>query len=177
MTISKPYLTFLISLMLAAIGSVIAYLTNWRIVIPVFFGLGIPLINIDKSLKQKISLTVIIVCVSIVIFSATAFASISFKFDKYIFPSLLVGFAGIAILAINGLLIESVKIKLKTIVLTFLLSSLSLPIWILVTEKLFYNLFKNIIFFRQYGVMLFWMILTTIGICLSIKLDNGSEEN
>ena len=81
------------------------------IIIPILFGLGIPLVNIDKPLKQKIALTIVIVFVSSVIFIATVLAAISFDFDKYIFPGLLVGLAGIAILGINGLLIESIKLN------------------------------------------------------------------
>jgi hypothetical protein len=48
------------------------------IIIPVLFGLGIPLVNIDKPLKQKIGLTIATVFVSTVIFIATVLAAISF---------------------------------------------------------------------------------------------------
>jgi hypothetical protein len=177
MTISKPYLTLLTSLTLATVGSTIAYLTNLMIIIPVLFGLGIPLVNIDKPLKQKIGLTIATVFVSTVIFIATVLAAISFDFDKYIFPGLLVGLAGIAILGINGLLIETIKLNFKTVSLTFLLSAVSLPVWIILTEHIFPKTITNIELVRQFGVMLFWMTLTTIGICLSIKTVPKNERN
>jgi len=169
MTISKPYLTFFTSLTLATIGSTIAYLTNWIIVIPVLFGLGIPLVNIDKPLKQKIGLTIVAVFVSTLIFVATIIAVLSFDFDKYIFPGFLVGLAGIAILGINGLFVENIKLTPYTIALTFLLSGISFPIWIILTENIFPNTITNIELIRQFGGMFFWMTSTTIGICLSIK--------
>jgi hypothetical protein len=147
------------------------------IIIPVLFGLGIPLVNIDKPTKQKIGLTIVTVLVSTVIFIATILAAISFDFDKYIFPGLLVGLAGVGILGINGLLIETIKLNFKTITMTFLLSGLSLPIWIIFTENIFPNTITNIELARQFGVMLFWMTLTTIGICLSIKAETKNETN
>lgn len=169
MTLSKPYLTFLTNLSLATIGLILAYMTDWMILIPVLFGLGVPLVNIDKPFKQKLQLSLVVVVVSIVIFITTIWAAISFDLDKYIFPGLLVGLAGVAILGINGLLIETISFNLKAISLTFFLSGLSLPIWVLLTENIFPMTFTNVEMVRQYGVMLFWMTLTTIGICYSIK--------
>jgi ethanolamine transporter EutH len=141
------------------------------ILIPMLFGLGVPLVNIDRPLKQKLQLTLVVVLVSIVIFIATVLAVISFDFGKYLFPGLLVGLAGVVILGINGLLIETISFNLKTISLTFLLSGLTLPIWVLLTENVFPKTFTNVEMVRQYGVMLFWMTMTTIGICYSIKKD------
>ncbi len=176
MTIAKPYLTLITNLTLATIGSTIAYLTNWMIIIPLVFGLGIPIVNIDKPLRQKIGLTLVITLVSVVIFVATILAAISFDFDKYIFPGLLVGLAGVGILGINGLLIENIKLNFKTITLTFLLSGLSLPFWILLTEKLLPKTFTNIEIVRQFGVMLFWMTMTTIGISSSIINERKTDQ-
>ena len=173
-TMTKPYLTFLTNLILATIGLALAYLTSWMIFIPILFGLGVPLVNIEKPLKQKLGRTLVIVIVSIAIFISTILAAIGFSFDKYLFPGLLAGSAGVAILGINGLLVETINFNLKSIALTFFLSGLSLPIWILLTENVFPKFFSNIEIVRQFGVMLFWMTLTTIGICFSIKrrLDN-----
>jgi hypothetical protein len=180
MRISKPYLTLLTNLTLATIGSTIAFLTNWMILIPIIFGLGTPLVNIDKPLKQKLSLTLVTVIVSTAIFISTILAAISFDLDKYVFPGLLVGLAGVGIIGINGLLIETVKLNFKTITMTFLLSGLSLPFWILLTENLLPKTFTNIEIIRQFGVMMFWMTMTTIGISLSIsdeqKPDNKAQQ-
>lgn len=139
------------------------------IIIPILFGIGIPLVNLEKPLKQKVVLIAVTIIISTVIFVATVLAAISFDFDKYIFPGMLVGLAGIAILGINGLLIENIKLNLKTITLTFLLSGLSLPIWILMTENVLPYSIKKMELVRQFGVMIFWMTLTTIGICMSIR--------
>jgi len=174
MTISKPYLTLFTSVTLAVIGSIVAYFTDWMIIIPVLFALGIPLVNIDKPFKQKIGLTLVIIIVSVSVFIGTVFAAIGFDFDKYIFPGLLVGLAGVAILAINGFLIDTIKLNFKTILLTFLLSGISLPIWIILTENVFPKTIANIDLIRQYGVMIFWMTLTTIGICSAIKPKSES---
>jgi len=172
MTISKPYLTLIVSLTLATLGSTIAYLTNLIIIIPLVFGLGIPLVNIDKPLRQKIGLTLVITFVSFIVFILTVITAISFNFDKYVFPGLLVGIAGILILGINGLLIETIKLNLKTIALTFVLSGLSLPTWIILTENVLPTTMTKIELVRQFGVMLFWMTMTTVGICFSIKRTN-----
>jgi len=65
MTISKPYLSLLISLTLATFGLTVAYVTGVMIIAPLLFALGIPLVNIDKPLKQKIGLTLVIMIVSL----------------------------------------------------------------------------------------------------------------
>ncbi|WP_419803410.1 hypothetical protein [Mucilaginibacter sp.] len=157
------------SLTLATLGSIIAYLTNLIIIIPLVFGLGIPLVNIDKPLRQKIGFTLVITFISFIVFILTVITAISFNFDKYVFPGLLVGIAGILILGINGLLIETIKLNLKTIALTFVLSGLSLPVWIILTENVLPTTMTKIELVRQFGVMLFWMTMTTIGICFAIK--------
>ena len=169
MTISRPYLTLLTSLILATLGLVVAYLTGMMIIVPLLFGLGFPLVNIDKPLKQKIGLTLVIMIVSISVFIGTIFAAIGFDFDKYIIPGLLVGLAGVAILTINGLITDTIKLNLRTVIFTFILSGISLPIWIVLTENVLPKTITNIDLVRQYGVMMFWMTLTTIGICTAIK--------
>ncbi|MEO6844894.1 MAG: hypothetical protein ABI184_06955 [Ginsengibacter sp.] len=169
MTISKPYLTFIANLTLAIIGSIAAYLTDVMILLPIVFALGAPLINIDKQLKEKAGLTFVIIIASLAIFIATIIAVIGLDFGKYIFPGISVGVAGVLFLGINALLIDSIKFSLKTAILTFLLSGLSLPIWIILTENILPTKMANAELIRQSGVMLFWMTMTTIGICISIK--------
>jgi hypothetical protein len=171
MTIIKPYLTFLTNLILATIGLTTAHFTNWIILISLLFGLGVPLVNINKPLKQKLVLTLVSIIASTAIFFVTILTVISFDFDKYIFPGIVVGIAGVLILGINGLLIKTIKLNFRTIALTFLLSGLSLPIWVLITENVFPKTYSVIEMVSQDGVMLFWMTMTTIGICLSIKKE------
>ena len=122
MTISKRLLTLVTNLTLATVGSTIAYLTNWIIIIPILFGLGIPLVNIDKPLKNKAGLTLVIIIVSVAVFITAIMTAVSFHFDKYIFPGLVVGTSGVLLLGVNGLLIESIKVNTKTVLVTFLLS-------------------------------------------------------
>ena len=169
MTISKPHLTLVTNLALATVGSTIAYLTNWIIIIPILFGLGIPLVNIDKPLKYKAGLTLVIVIASLAVFVIAIMTAVSFNFDKYIFPGLVVGISGVLLLGINGFLIESVKVNTKTVLVTFLLSGLSLPTWIILTESILPTTIRDNDVVRQFGVMLFWMTLTTIGITIGIE--------
>jgi hypothetical protein len=176
MTISRPYLTLLTSLIFATLGLVVAYLTGMMIIVPVLFGLGFPLVNIDKPMKQKIGLTLVIMIISVSVFIGTILAAIGLNFDKYIFPGLLVGLSGTAILGINGLLAETIKLNTKTILATFVLSGISLPVWIILTENVFPKSVTNIELVRQYGVMLFWMTLTTIGICLAIETEDNKAK-
>ena len=171
MTISKPYLTFLTNMTLATTGLILAYFSNWMIFIPLLFGLGVPLVNIDSPLKQKLGLILVTVIASTAIFFVTILTAIGFDFDKYIFPGIAVGIAGVLILGINGLLIKTIKLNFKSFSLTFLLSGLSLPIWVLFTENTLSKTFTDNEMVRQFGVMLLWMLMTTIGICLSIQKE------
>ena len=159
------------------LGTTLAHLTDWWIVIPFLFGLGTPLINLEQPLKQKLGLIFVIVIISTAIFIGTILAAISFDLDKYIFPGLIVGIAGVVLLVINGLLIESIELKPKTILVTFLLSGISLPIWILLTENILPKTLTNIDIVRQYGVMIFWMVMTTIGISTGIKTKKPTTNN
>ncbi|MBK8444405.1 MAG: hypothetical protein IPL35_13760 [Sphingobacteriales bacterium] len=94
-----------------------------------------------------------------------------FSFGKFISLALFAGLAGAGFWGINGLLIESARLNIKTITIVFLLSGLSLPIWIILTENIFSKTFTNVELVKQSGAMLFWMALTTIGMCLSINLS------
>lgn len=176
MKLSKSKLTVLTNLTLAIIGLLIAHLTNLIILVPVLFALGTPLINLDIALKQKIALTSVIILVTLIIFIITIWAAVSFNVDKYLLPGLLVGIAGVLTLGINGLLIETIRINAKTLGITFLLSGLSLPIWIFLTENVLPKVVSDINVLRQNGAMMFWMMLTTIGIGAAIK-DKKSTAN
>jgi hypothetical protein len=169
MSIPKPFLSILTNVTLAFLGSVISYFTDWLMFIPILFGLGIPLVNIDKPIKQKIVRTLIIILASVAIFVAAVLTIIGFEFDKYIFPGLVVGIAGVLMLGINSLLIDSIKLNFKTAGATFLLSGLSVPIWTLFTEHILPSTLHPSELIQQFGVMVLWMTLTTIGISIGIK--------
>ena len=169
--LSKSYLTILTNLILSVTSAIIAYLTNWMWIIPILFGLGIPLVNIDKPLKQKFGLILVIVIASVGVFFTSILTVISVDFDKFIFPGIVVGIAGLLILGINGLLIESIKMNLQTIGWTFVLAGLSLPCWILLIENEWSSFSSHSDFLRQFGAMIFWMLMTTIGISIGIKRE------
>lgn len=174
MRISGKYLTIIICVTLGLLASIISFLTEMMIFIPIFYGLGFPLVNIDKPLKQKLGLTLVIIIVSTIIFGATIFTSIIFDFDKYFFPGLVAGIAGVLFLGINALLIKKVKINVKTALFTFILSGLSLPIYIILKEN---KAMVNNELFRQFGSMIFWMTMTTIGISSGIDDKQTSNRN
>jgi len=175
MTIPKSLLTFVVNISLAMTSVVLAYLTNWMILIPILFGLGIPLINIDKPYKVKIGMTLFIILVSTFIFFTSIMTLISFNGDTYVFPGFVVGTSGVLILVANGLVIDSVKINTKTILVTFLLSGLSLPIWIIMTKNMGTIMGADII--RQFGAMMFWMTSTTVGITIGIEEKKPTANN
>ncbi|TDQ25726.1 hypothetical protein [Tenacibaculum caenipelagi] len=175
MNISKSYLTILTNFILAVLGSFLAFQTDILLFVPMIFAIGIPIINLEKPIEQKIGKTLIIILLSTLIFFLSIILVISFESDKYMYPSLIYGLAGIMIIGINGLLVKSINLNLKTILLTFLLSSISFPIWILGIENISFVNLKNIPFIREFGVMILWMTLTTIGVVCGIKKPVGKN--
>ncbi|MBK7969411.1 MAG: hypothetical protein IPK08_10980 [Bacteroidetes bacterium] len=113
-------------------------------------------------------MTFVIVLTTTAIFLMTVLTAISFDFDKYIFPGLLSGFAGALILGINGLLIDNVKLNPKTLLSTFIIAGLSLPVWIFLTEQIFPDSIVKLELVRQFGMFHFWMVLMTLGFSFSI---------
>ena len=168
MSTSKRKQTILVNIMLASIGVLVSFWTGLIFFVPILFGLGLPLVNIVGPLKKKVGLTFVIVLTSTAIFLITALTVIHFEFDKYFFPGLLSGLAGVLILAINGLLIENVKLNAGTLLSTFILAGLSLPVWIFLSEYIFTDKTNNTEPIRQFGLFLLWMVLTTFGISFSV---------
>ncbi|MBK8416452.1 MAG: hypothetical protein IPN13_12235 [Bacteroidetes bacterium] len=168
MTISKKKLTILVNLILATVSILISFWTGLLFFVPLLFALGLPLVNIDGPLKKKVGLTFVIVLTTTAIFLMTVLTAISFDFDKYIFPGLLSGFAGALILGINGLLIDNVKLNPKTLLSTFIIAGLSLPVWIFLTEQIFPDSIVKLELVRQFGMFHFWMVLMTLGFSFSI---------
>lgn len=181
MTTPKRYLTIVVNVALAFIASIIAYFTDWLILIPILFALGIPLINIDKPLKQKAGLMLLVVLISVLVFVLAVLLSLNIDYHNYVLQGLVVGIAGLLILLANGFLIQSVKITTKTMALTFLLAGSSFPLWIL-AESILPKTIANIAIIPEFGNMMFWMTLTTIGIASGIEdkklvpSDRGNHE-
>lgn len=170
MTISKPYLTLLASLTFILIGVVINYITDSLFFIPMLFGLGIPLVNVDKPIKKKIVSVILISLLTTLIFSAFIWTSLNLFQEIETFHTILPGLAGIIVLVVNRLFIATIRLNSKTLITTFLLSWISIVIW-----KLFINSVSPIEFsidsiaYSIMGALIFWTIFTTIGICSAIQ--------
>jgi hypothetical protein len=176
MTLPKRYLTILVNVALAFVATVITYYTDWFFVIPVLFALGIPLINIDKPLRYKAPVTLGIIALSILIFSLGVLATLNIDYDRYVLQGLVMGAAGVLTLVANGLLIKTVRITLSTILITFLLAGISFPLWIF-AESLLPKTIADISIIPEFGSMMFWMTLTTIGIATGINDPEQEAQN
>jgi hypothetical protein len=142
--------------------------------IPVLFALGIPIVNIRGSIKQKIAQIFVISIISMALFFGSVLAMLTPGMDKYIFPGIITGMAGVGFLGINGLLIENIKVNYKSILITFLLSGFSMPFWVFTTENVLPEISMGSDSIRQIGVMTLWMIMTTIGISTGIKTKKAT---
>jgi hypothetical protein len=162
---NRPYYTLIITILLAITGTLLAFFTDWMIAIPLFFGLGIPLLHLHKPLSKKIILTILIMAGNVLIFLFIVLLILNIPYESQLLQALVVGVAGAAILLLNGWLIKSIKIDVKTLIITFSLAALSLPVGIWITET-FLNDSTSMMaeFLGQYGIMILWMTLTTMGI-------------
>lgn len=170
-------LSLITTISLAIIGSLVANYIDEVSIVPVLFALGIPLINIQESLPKKIALTLLVSIASSAILLLAVITLLSVSVDKYAFPGLVVGLAGIAFLAVNSLLIKSIKPNLKSYLLTFVLSGISIPLWVFLTDNVFPKSLMDIAIIRESGAMIFWMLLTTIGTCSAIPLINEESHS
>jgi hypothetical protein len=163
-------LSLITTISLAIVGSLIANYIDEVSIVPVLFALGIPLINIQTTLPKKIALTALVSIASSLILLLAVLTLLSFNFDKYLFPGLVVGLAGVAFLAVNSALIRSLRPDWKSYVLTFILSGISIPLWVYLSDNVFPQSLIDIAIFRESGAMILWMLLTTIGTCSAIPL-------
>jgi hypothetical protein len=162
---NNSYSTFFLTLLLALAGSVISYVTDWMLAIPVFFGLGIPLLNIEKPLLRKVGLTLTILLGNVTIFLLIVILILNIPYESQVWQALVVGIAGALIMILNGWLIKEIKLTPKAILITFLLSTISMPLgmW-LIDDLIGDNTFIFSDFIKQYGIIMLWMTLTTLGI-------------
>ncbi len=157
--------TLLLTAALAIAGTFAAYLTEWMLLIPLFFSLGIPLLNIRQPGSGKIRLILWILLGTVVIFTLAVILMLNIDYSRQILQAVVVGIAGCFILLLNGMLIPDLQLSLKAFVFTFLLSSISVPFGIWITEKIPTNDISLIgDFFGQYGIMILWMVMTAAGI-------------
>lgn len=170
-------LSLITTISLAIIGSLVANLIDEVSIVPILFALGIPLINVQGSFLKKVGLTVLVSIASSAILLLAVLTLLSVNVDKYLFPGLVVGLAGIAFLAINSLLIKSLQPNLKSYLLTFVLSGISVPLWVFLTDNVFPKSMIDIAIFRESGAMIFWMLLTTIGTCSAIPLIKNKSHS
>jgi hypothetical protein len=168
MSITKPHLTVVTNLSLAIVGVILGYLFNNMIIVPILFTLGIPLVNMDRPLKQKMGFTLVIIAGSLLIFLLAIIAIFRFSFDKYIFPGMFVATAALLLLLLNGLFIRSLHVNRRSLVLTFLFAGISFPIWTALNDNVFPSALADNDLFYQVGGMLLWMLFTTVGISTGI---------
>ena len=168
MTNSRSFQTIFFGLALTAIGSLIAFWTGWMIIIPVFFSLSFPIVNIEKPFRQKFTRTLIIAASLTAILIATGLLFVGISLDKYIFPGILFGIASVLILIINNLLIEATKLDIKAVLITFILSGLSLPTFIFFGGRIFGDSLSDIDT-RLYGIINFCLAITTITVSFGLR--------
>ncbi len=169
--------TLIVTPLLALLGAFIAYLTDWMIVIPLLFGLGIPMINSRKPLGGKIRTTILILLGTTAIFTGAVILMLNIEYTRIILQATVVGAAGCLVLVLNGLLIKSIQLNFWSIGLTFLLAALSLPTGMWVTANLPAtggSILAN--FIGQYGIMILWMFLTTAGIVYAMKGNKQTSQ-
>lgn len=167
---SNSYSTFFLTMLLALTGSAISYATDWMIAIPLFFGLGIPLLNIQKPFPRKLKLTLAILLGNIAIFLLVVILILNIPYESQVWQALVVGVAGVLIMVLNGWLIDDIKLTPRNIIITLLLSTFSMPLGMWLVDDIIANktfLFSD--FFKQYGIMILWMTMTTLGIVLGIQ--------
>lgn len=162
--------TFLVTTLLALAGALIAYFTEWMIVIPFLFSLGIPLINSHKPLPGKIGTTIFIILGTIAIFTGAVILMLNIEYSRMLLQASVVGIAGCLILILNGSLIRVIRLSLRSVLVTFLLAATSIPAGMWLTERLPATGGSFLAsFFGQYGIMILWMLFTTAGIIFGMR--------
>ena len=162
---TKAVQTFFVNLLLSFCAILIASITGWYLIIPVIFGIGIPLVNITSQNWAKVKIMFVICISSLAVFLITL--GIFFLFEFKMIPFFFAGISGLIILVVNSLLVESVRITFFSAFLTFCLSSISLFLgfeWIQSYDTVL-SLNKDLI------LIFFWIISITLGICSGIR-DN-----
>lgn len=161
----KAVQTFLVNSVLSVCAILIASSTGWYLLIPIIFGIGIPLVNITSQNWAKVKIMFVLSVSSLAIFLITL--GLFFLFELKMIPFFFVGLSGLIILVINSLLVENVRITLLSAFLTFCLSSISLFLGFEWIQSFDIVLSLN----KDFILIFFWMISITLGICSGIR-DN-----
>lgn len=173
MTGNHKLLTILISLTCIILGLVISYFTDWYFVIPILFGLGIPSINMQGTLKQKMGKLFVILIVTTSLFIGSFMAMLGSFINMYWYTGLVLGIAGLTFFGINALLIENITFNYKSAIITTVLSGITIPLWIFLTTKILTVDSQT----KLLGAMTLWMIAVTLGISTGIKNKKTTANN
>ncbi len=172
---SKRYTTIVVIVPLTIVGAIVAFITGWIVIVPIVFGVGIPLVNLERPPMKKIALVVLITFINLIVFLLEVLVLLNLPYDKYVFPTIAEGIAGVLVLVVNGLFIKSITINWKTSVFIFLLSALAIPLSLGLIETFIVNSSLSSVlqdFFKQFGGMILWVIFTTLGVVYSMKTPN-----
>jgi hypothetical protein len=167
-TIGKRNLTILVNVFFAFIASVIAFFTDWLILIPVLFAIGIPLVNLEKPFSRKVLHTGALVLASVMVFIMAVLASLNIDYQRYVMQGIVSGVAGVLMLITNGIFVNTISVTWKSALLTFVLAGISFPLWFLAEHSLPKTI-MNIDIIPEFGQIMFWITLTTIGIASGIR--------
>jgi len=171
MAVYKRYLTILVNTGFTLLGGTVAYLTDWFFVMPLLFGLGIPLVNAQGTLKQKIGKTFVIEIVSIALFYGSLMSVLGAFINIYLYMGLVASTSGLVFFGIHALLIESVKFNVKSALTTAFLTAISFIVWASIIDKINLGCEAHEIFIRQFGPMMLWTVAVTIGITTGIEKE------
>jgi hypothetical protein len=173
MTVSKRYLTILTNSAFVLLSGTLAYLTDWFFIVPLLFGLGIPLVNAQGTLTQKGGKTFVIEVVSIALFLASLMSPLGAFFNIYVYMGLVAGVSGIVFLGIHALLIDTVNFNVKSVLTTTILTATSFLAWVYILDSLNLGQQPHEKFIRTFGPMTFWMVAVTIGIATGIEKEKN----
>ncbi|MBL7902062.1 MAG: hypothetical protein JNK73_08715 [Bacteroidia bacterium] len=175
MKLSSQVKTILSGLTFSLLGCLISFWTGWIIIIPILYGLSIPIVNVDGQFVQKFKLTLVSAISSAIILIATTVFIVGFDLGKYIFPGILVGIAAVFILVINGFLLEVINLNLKTIALVFTVSALTLPLSIYYGGRIFGSSLSDL-YTRLNGIIFVWLSMTTIAISFGMRKNPTAKK-
>lgn len=160
---TKAFQTFFVNLIFSVCAILIASSTGWYLLIPIIFGMGIPLVNISNQNWAKVKIMFVISISTLAIFLITL--GFFFLFEFKVIPFFFVGISGILILVVNSLLVDNIKITLFSAFLTFCLPSISLFFGFELIQS-----FDIIPFlYKDYILVFLWMFSISSGICFGIR--------
>ena len=174
---SKRLTTIVVIVPLTIVGAIVAFITGWIVIVPIVFGVGIPLVNLERPPMKKLALVALIAFINLIVFLLEVLVLLNIPYDKYVYPTIAEGIAGVLVLVVNGLFIKSITINWKTGVFIFLLSALAIPLSLGLIETFVEDSSLPTVvqdFFKQFGGMILWVIFTTLGVVYAMKPTDKS---